>query len=63
MRPVDNAFRRQLDGYSLATAEITYHLPDAQRLLQPDNLPSMYLQADYSTSAWKTIPVQVRSPN
>ena len=34
MRRVDTAFRRQLDGYSMATAEITYHLPDARSLLQ-----------------------------
>ena len=34
MRRVDAAFRRQLDGYSLATAEITYHMPDANSLLQ-----------------------------
>ena len=34
MRSVDPDFRRQLDCYSLATAEITYHLPDAHSLLQ-----------------------------
>ena len=34
MPRTDNAFRRQLDGYSLATAEITYHMPDARSLLQ-----------------------------
>ncbi len=34
MRSVDNSFRRQLDGYSLATAEITYRMPDARSLLQ-----------------------------
>ena len=34
MRIADEAFRRQLDGYSLATAEITYHYPDAPGLLQ-----------------------------
>ena len=34
MRRVDDNFRRQLDGYSLATAEITYHMPDAHGLLQ-----------------------------
>ena len=34
MRAVDEDFRRQLDGYSMATAEITYHLPDAHDLLQ-----------------------------
>lgn len=34
MSRTDAAFRRQLDGYSLATAEITYHMPDARSLLQ-----------------------------
>ncbi|MEM7236932.1 MAG: usg protein [Pseudomonadota bacterium] len=34
MRRVDKDLRRQLDGYSLATAEITYRLPDARSLLQ-----------------------------
>lgn len=34
MSCVDEDFRRQLDGYSLATAEITYHMPDARSLLQ-----------------------------
>ncbi|MBY8974492.1 Usg family protein [Rhodobacteraceae bacterium NNCM2] len=34
MRKVDEDFRRQLDGYSLATAEIYYHMPDALGLLQ-----------------------------
>lgn len=34
MSRADKDFRRQLDGYSLATAEITYHMPDAQSLLQ-----------------------------
>ena len=34
MRSVDDAFRRQLDGYSMATAEITYRMPDAQSVLQ-----------------------------
>ena len=34
MRRVDPDFRRQPDGYSLATAEITYHMPDARSLLQ-----------------------------
>ena len=37
----DSAFRRQLDGYSLATAEITYRMPDARSLLQT------YLWQDY----------------
>lgn len=30
----DPAFVRQLEGYSLATAEILYRMPDAQSLLQ-----------------------------
>lgn len=34
MHRVDQSFRRQLDGFSLATAEITYHMPDAKSLLQ-----------------------------
>ncbi|MEM7189848.1 MAG: usg protein [Pseudomonadota bacterium] len=34
MRRADKSFRRQLDGYSLATAEITYRMPDANSLLQ-----------------------------
>lgn len=34
MRSADPDFQRQLAGYSLATAEITYRLPDAQSLLQ-----------------------------
>ena len=34
MRRADQQFRRRLDGYSLATAEITYHMPDARSLLQ-----------------------------
>lgn len=34
MPRIDTAFRRQLDGYSLATAEITYRMPDARSLLQ-----------------------------
>ena len=34
MKRIDTAFRRQLDGYSLATAEITYRMPDAQSVLQ-----------------------------
>ena len=41
MRRTDPAFRRQLDGYSLATAEITYRLPDAKSLLQT------YIWQDY----------------
>ena len=31
---VSPAFRRQLEGYSLTTAEIVYHLPDHPHLLQ-----------------------------
>jgi uncharacterized protein Usg len=31
---VSTAFRRQLEGYSLTTAEILYHLPDHPHLLQ-----------------------------
>ena len=34
MHRVDQSFRRQLDGFSLATAEIIYHMPDAKSLLQ-----------------------------
>lgn len=34
MRRTDDAFRRQLAGYSLATAEIYYRMPDAQDILQ-----------------------------
>lgn len=34
MSRVDDAFRRQLDGYSLATAEIFYRMPDARDLIQ-----------------------------
>jgi len=34
MPRTDRAFRRQLDGYSLATAEIIYRMPDARSLLQ-----------------------------
>ena len=33
-RTPDADFQRQLAGYSLATAEITYRMPDAQALLQ-----------------------------
>ncbi len=41
MHVVDVDFRRQLEGWSLATAEITYRLPDARSLLQT------YLWQDY----------------
>ena len=48
MTSVDPDFRRQLDGYSLATAEIYYRLPDAQNLLQT------YLWQDYDL--WPRFP-------
>jgi uncharacterized protein Usg len=42
LRPqIDPAFRRQLEGYRLATAEILYRLPDHPSLLQT------YLWQDY----------------
>jgi uncharacterized protein Usg len=41
MRNIDPDFRRQLDGYSMATAEILYRMPDAQELLQT------YIWQDY----------------
>ena len=31
---IDPQFRAQLEGYSLTTAEILYHMPDHQNLLQ-----------------------------
>lgn len=34
MKKADQDFKRQLEGYSLATAEITYRMPDARELLQ-----------------------------
>ena len=34
MTAIDPDFRRQLEGYSLATAEILYRMPDARNLLQ-----------------------------
>ncbi|HET7410317.1 MAG TPA: usg protein [Paracoccaceae bacterium] len=34
MPRTDDAFRRQLAGYSLATAEIYYRMPDARDVLQ-----------------------------
>jgi uncharacterized protein Usg len=34
MPRTDADFRRQLDGYSLTTAEITYRMPDALSVLQ-----------------------------
>ncbi len=37
----DAAFRRQMDGYRLATAEILYRMPDHRNLLQT------YLWQDY----------------
>ena len=33
-KTVDPDFRRQLEGWSLATAEILYRLPDAKSVLQ-----------------------------
>lgn len=42
--PVDQAFRRQIEGYRLATAEIFYHLPDHPHVLQT------YLWQDYDMS-------------
>lgn len=44
MNRVDKAFRRQLEGYSLATAEITYRFPDAPTLLQT------YVWQDYDVA-------------
>jgi uncharacterized protein Usg len=41
MKRTDPDFRRQLDGYSLATAEIFYRMPDANNLLQT------YIWQDY----------------
>ncbi|MFQ5566331.1 MAG: usg protein [Paracoccaceae bacterium] len=41
MKRIDPDFRRQLDGYSLATAEILYRMPDAHDLLQT------YIWQDY----------------
>lgn len=38
---IDRDFRRQLEGWSLATAEIVYRMPDAQSVLQT------YLWQDY----------------
>lgn len=40
-RPADGAFIRQLEGYSLTTAEITYRMPDHPLLLQT------YIWQDY----------------
>ncbi|MEL7347341.1 MAG: aspartate-semialdehyde dehydrogenase [Pseudomonadota bacterium] len=34
MTTIDADFRAQLEGYALATAEITYRMPDARSLLQ-----------------------------
>jgi len=48
MSEIDPDFRRQLDGYSLATAEIFYRMPDAQHLLQT------YLWQDYDL--WPKFP-------
>lgn len=38
---IDDAFRRQLEGYSLTTAHILYRMPDCRALLQS------YLWQDY----------------
>ncbi len=38
---IDEAFRRQLEGYSLTTAQILYRMPDCRSLLQS------YLWQDY----------------
>lgn len=48
----DDAFRRQLEGCRLATAEILYHLPDHPRLLQT------YVWQDYDVAP--DYPVLVR---
>lgn len=34
MSTIDRDFRRQLEGWSLATAEIFYRMPDAKSVLQ-----------------------------
>lgn len=44
MSTPDAAFLTQLNGYSLATAEITYRMPDARNLLQT------YVWQDYDTA-------------
>lgn len=44
MRRIDADFSRQLAGYALATAEITYRLPDARNLLQ------IYVWQDYDVA-------------
>ncbi|MDT8344618.1 MAG: usg protein [Thermohalobaculum sp.] len=41
MTRTDPDFRRQLEGYSLATAEIFYRMPDARSLIQS------YIWQDY----------------
>ena len=33
-QPIDSAFRRQMSGYGLLTAEISYWMPDHPSLLQ-----------------------------
>ncbi len=33
-KPIDSDFQKQLDGWSLATAEILYRMPDARSVLQ-----------------------------
>lgn len=44
MQKADPDFIRQLNGYSLTTAEITYRLPDAQSVLQT------YVWQDYDNA-------------
>ncbi|MFT6772635.1 MAG: hypothetical protein ACJA1L_000340 [Paracoccaceae bacterium] len=44
MHSIDPDFRRQLAGYSLATAEIIYRMPDARSVLQT------YLWQDYDVA-------------
>jgi uncharacterized protein Usg len=41
---IDADFRKQLAGYALATAEITYRMPDARSLLQT------YVWQDYDVA-------------
>lgn len=41
MPQIDDAFRRQLEGWSLTTANILYRMPDCRALLQS------YLWQDY----------------
>jgi uncharacterized protein Usg len=41
---IDSAFLRQIEGFSLTTAEILYRLPDHQKLLQS------YIWQDYDVA-------------